>query len=66
VSPADVLLRVTATGDVEMASLRRGSNCAPFNDVALATARDLSFTPGRKGDAPVPAWIVLQIRPARR
>jgi hypothetical protein len=40
------------------------SNCAAFNDAALAVARDLSFSPGTKGGAPVEAWVKQLIRPA--
>jgi TonB family protein len=66
VSPATVLLRVTASGDVETASVQSRSSCAAFNDAAVAFARDLAFTPATKGGAPVAVWIQLLIRPAPR
>ena len=63
VTPATVLMRVNASGDVEMASVNARSNCGAFTEVALAFARELVFAPGRKGGAPVSAWIKILIRP---
>jgi TonB family protein len=66
VSPATVLLRVTASGDVETASVQSRSTCAAFNDAAVAFARDLAFAPATRNGSPVAAWIQLLIRPAPR
>ena len=63
VTPATVVLRVSASGEVEMASATVRSNCAAFTEQAVAFARDLVFTPAVKGGAPVPAWIAVLIRP---
>jgi len=64
VTPATVLLKVSPTGDVALASASApASNCSAFNAAALAVARDLSFTPATKGGQPVEAWIKLSIRP---
>ncbi len=66
VTPATVLLRVSATGDVATAQINGRSSCAAFNDAALAVSRDLSFTPATKGGQPVEAWVLLPIRPLPR
>jgi hypothetical protein len=63
VTPVTVMLRVSASGEVEMASATARSNCAAFTDQAVAFARDLAFAPAIKGGAPVPAWIAVLIRP---
>jgi hypothetical protein len=65
VTPANVLLQVSAAGDVLQAFAQGRSNCAAFNDQAVAFARDMGFQPATKGGQPVPAWIILPIQ-ARR
>jgi predicted Ser/Thr protein kinase len=66
ITPATVLLRVSATGDVATAQINGRSSCAAFNDAALAVSRDLSFTPATKGGQPVEAWVLQLIRPISR
>ena len=63
VTPATVLVRVGATGEVVTASPLAQSNCAAFSALALAFARDLAFRPATKGGAPVSAWVAVLIRP---
>jgi predicted Ser/Thr protein kinase len=65
VTSANVLLQVSASGEVLMASSSGRSNCAAFNDQAVAFARDLAFSPATKGGQPVAAWIIQPIQ-ARR
>jgi len=44
-----VLLQVSAGGEVLMASPQVRSNCASFNEQAVAFANDLAFRPATKG-----------------
>jgi len=66
VTPATVLLRVNARGEVETSSVRGNSSCAAFTAAAVAFALDLGFSPARKGGAPVAAWVHIPIRPLPR
>jgi len=66
VSPATILVQVSATGDVVTASPRVSSNCADFTAVAVAYARDMAFSPATKNGQPVAAWMQLLIRPLPR
>lgn len=63
-TPATVIVRVSETGDVDMASTFSRSSCPAFTAMALAWARDIAFAPAQKGGAPVPAWIQVLIRPS--
>jgi len=62
-TPASVLLRVDAVGNVETVSMLIRSNCAAFTELALAFARDLIFTPASKNGRFVSAWLSLPVRP---
>jgi len=64
VSPATVLVRVNASGDVETASVTVRSNCAAFTDQAVPFARDLAFVPAVLRGTPVAAWTMVLVRPA--
>ncbi len=64
-SPATVLVRVSTGGTVEgRPELRAGSDCAPFNDAALAAAARIGFEPAQKAGRAVPAWTLILVRPA--
>ena len=66
VTPTTVLLKVGASGDVDgQPSVLRHSNCATFEQAAVATARDLAFRPATKGGQPAAAWIQIVIHPQR-
>ena len=66
VTPANVMLQVSPTGDVVTASPRGSSSCPAFTDAAVAFARDLMFNPATKGGQPVSAWVAQLIRPLPR
>ena len=55
-SPATVLVRIAASGEVESASASTNSSCAAFTVRAVAFASDLAFSPATKGGQPVAAW----------
>ncbi len=64
-SPATVLVRVGAGGTVEgRPALHTGSNCAPFNDAALAAAAQVGFEPAQQAGRAVAAWTLILVRPA--
>jgi serine/threonine protein kinase len=60
-SPATMLVKVTATGDVESVTPSQPSNCAQFTAQANAYVKDLTFVPAQKSGQPVAAWIYLPI-----
>jgi serine/threonine protein kinase len=64
--PADILVHVTATGDVtgNPTAVRR-SRCVQFDQAAMAYVLDLRFSPAKKNGQPVPTWTRVLIRPAR-
>jgi len=61
-SAATVLVRISASGDVESASASSNSSCAAFTEAAVAFARDLAFSPATKGGQPVAAWFRMLVR----
>ncbi len=64
-APATVLMRVTATGEVQGAPTVTGrSDCAAFNDAAVAAAAEIAFAPAQKAGRPVAAWTRILVRPA--
>jgi serine/threonine protein kinase len=66
VTPARLLIKVSATGGVELSSVQGASNCPAFDALALSQANDMAFTPATKNGTPVIAWIHLPFRPAAR
>jgi TonB family protein len=64
--PADVLVHVTATGDVTGSpTMARRSRCPQFDQAAIAYVLDLRFNPAKKNGQPVPTWTRVLVRPAR-
>ena len=58
----EVLIHVDERGDVDSVLVSRGSGYAEFDSAALAGARKLRFTPGRRGDRRVAMWTKIPIR----
>jgi len=66
VTPANVLVQVSPQGEVVgNPTVNRGSNCAAFNQAAIAQIQDMTFRPATKNGQPVAAWVVVPMRPAR-
>ena len=64
--PADILVHVTATGDVTGSpTMARRSRCLQFDQAAVAYVLDLRFNPAKKNGQPVPTWTRVLIRPTR-
>jgi serine/threonine protein kinase len=64
--PADILVHVTATGDVSgTPTLVRRSRCPQFDQASMAYVLDLRFSPAKKSGQPVPTWTRVLIRPLR-
>jgi serine/threonine protein kinase len=64
--PADILVHVSATGEVtgNPTAVRR-SRCVQFDQAAMAYVLDLRFSPATKNGQPVATWTRVLIRPAR-
>jgi predicted Ser/Thr protein kinase len=61
-TPATVLVKVAATGDVESASEYGRSNCPQFTQRAVAYVKDnMTFVPAQKDGKPTFAWIQFQV-----
>jgi TonB family protein len=58
----EVSIYVNVYGDVDSARVQRGSGYAEFDSAAVQGARQLRFTPGRKGDRRVAMWIRVPVR----
>jgi protein TonB len=58
-----VLLRVlvAADGHSQDVSIERGCGFSQLDDSAAAAVRKWRFTPGRRGDNPVDAWVLIPI-----
>jgi TonB family protein len=61
----DVLVLVNEYGDVDSARVEQSSGHVEFDSAAVAGARQLRFTPGRRGDRPAAMWTIIPIRFAR-
>ena len=59
-----VLVRVSAIGEVGMASIQERSGCEVFDAAATALVRDILFTPATKSGGPVAAWVRVLVRSA--
>lgn len=57
-----VLMLVNERGDVDSAYVERSSGQTAFDSAALAGARQLRFTPGRRGDRYMAMWTRLPVR----
>lgn len=57
-----VLVHVNRMGDVDSAYVDRSSGQPAFDSAALAGARQLRFTPGKRGDSHVAMWTRLPVR----
>jgi protein TonB len=59
----NVLLRVlvAADGHVQDVSMERGCGFPLLDDAAAAAVRKWRFTPGRRGDTAVDAWVFIPI-----
>jgi serine/threonine protein kinase len=59
-----IIVRVSATGDVTGTPFAyRRSGCAAFDQVAIAAAQDIAFTPAQKGGVAVESFYALPVRP---
>jgi len=57
-----LLIRITASGDVDSVTVDRSSGYRQFDSVAVAGAQGLRFTPGRRGDKRIRMWARLPVR----
>ena len=58
----EVMIHVNVYGDVDSAMVSRTSGYAEFDSAAVQGARQLRFTPGRKGDKRVAMWTKVPVR----
>jgi TonB family protein len=61
----EILIHVDERGDVDSVLVSKGSGYAEFDSAALAGARRLRFTPGRRGERRVAMWTRIPVRFAR-
>jgi protein TonB len=54
-------VRVGTGGHAELIEVHGSSGFARLDDVARETVRRWTFVPARRGDAPVPAWVLIPI-----
>lgn len=59
-----VLLRVEvlASGRVGQIALKKSSGCEALDRSALAAVKAWRFIPARKGEVPVPVWVIIPIK----
>ncbi|CAN5713839.1 hypothetical protein BH23GEM10_BH23GEM10_17440 [soil metagenome] len=58
----EVLVHVDQFGDVDSALVSVTSGYPEFDSAAVAGARRLRFTPGKRGDRRVPMWTRMPVR----
>lgn len=58
----ELMIHVNERGDVDSVYVSKGSGWAEFDSAAVAGARKLRFTPGRKGDRRVAMWTKMPVR----
>jgi TonB family protein len=58
----ELMVHVNERGDVDSVFVSKGSGHAAFDSAALAGARRLRFSPGRRGDRPAAMWTKLPVR----
>jgi TonB family protein len=61
----EIMVRVNEFGDVDSAYVAKTSGFIEFDSAAVAGARRLRFTPGRRGDRHVAMWTRIPVRFAR-
>jgi TonB family protein len=61
----EIMVRVNELGDVDSVYVDKPSGFIEFDSAAVAGARRLRFTPGRRGDRHVAMWIRLPVEFAR-
>ncbi len=65
VTPAAILLNVSATGEVTTAAVNKSSSCADFNARAVAQVQDMTFRAATRGGVAVPSWYIIVMQPQR-
>ena len=60
-----LMVRVDEVGNVDSTYVERSSGHAEFDSAAVRGARELRFSPARRGDRPVALWSRLPVRFAR-
>lgn len=58
----ELMIRVNEHGDVDSVFVSKPSGYAEFDSAAVAGARDLRFTPGRRGERRVAMWTKMPVR----
>jgi TonB family protein len=58
----EVLIHIDEFGDVDSVLVAKTSGYTEFDSAALAGARRLRFTPGRRGDRHVAMWTRIPVR----
>lgn len=58
----ELMVHVSVAGSVDSVYVERGSGYPAFDSAAVAGARTLRFSPGRRGDEAVPAWTRVPVR----
>ncbi len=61
-----LMVRVTAAGQVERASVSGRSGCAEFDEAARALVLDWAFTPAMKDGQAINGWYIASVRPQPR
>jgi TonB family protein len=60
-----VMVHVTEVGEVDSSFVARSSGYAEFDSAAVAGARKLRFSPGRKGERRVGMWARIPVKFAK-
>jgi TonB family protein len=58
----ELMIHVNEHGNVDSVLVSKPSGWAAFDSAALAGARQLRFTPGRKGDRRIAMWTKMPVR----
>ncbi|HUP87776.1 MAG TPA: energy transducer TonB [Longimicrobiales bacterium] len=58
----DLALRISQLGVVDSVVISRSSGYAEFDSAAVQGARNMKFTPGKKGQQRVAMWTKLPVR----
>jgi TonB family protein len=57
-----LMVRVDEVGNVDSTYIERSSGHAEFDSAAIRGARELRFSPARRGERPVALWTRLPVR----